>query len=67
MAFCVNRNLVTGMPPSVSKAVTNHNDLAAGQLYSFSLFEKIAVDISQSPAVIASGFKERLAGKHISF
>ena len=67
MVVCVNRNLVTGMPPSVSKAVTNQNDLAAGQLYSFSLFEKIAVDISQSPDVIASGFKERLAGKHISF
>ena len=32
--------MVTGMPPSVSKAVTNQNDLAAGQLYSFSLFEK---------------------------
>ena len=40
MVVCVNRNLVTGMPPSVSKAVTNQNDLAAGQLYSFSLFEK---------------------------
>ncbi len=35
MAFCVNRNLVTGMPPSVSKAVTNQNDLVTGKVLYF--------------------------------
>ena len=39
MAFCVNRNLVTGMPPSVSKAVTNQNDLVTGKVLYFSLWK----------------------------
>jgi hypothetical protein len=39
MVVCVNRNLVTGMPPSVSKAVTNQNDLVTGKVLYFSLWK----------------------------